>query len=126
MRLLYLIVIISLIKHAISLYDSVYSHQASKGISTNKFSRSNTFFRECSCPSRISVAGEYLYVTKPINCVSVFHLSGQFVCSFYTNCMSKTTQVCKPWQQFYGHGIVVDNDGLCFVCLERDNCIVVF
>ena len=62
-------------------------------------------------PWGISVFGDHVYVTDSNrDCMSVFNLAGQYVCSF-----GEFMDSC---------GIAVDRDGFCYVC--SDNGIVVF
>ena len=69
---------------------------------------------ELSDPRGICVKGDYVYITELFHCVSVFHISGEFVHCFGKKEGSDRDELKAPY------GIVVDQDGFLFVC-DKDN-----
>ena len=75
---------------------------------------------DLSDPRGICVKGDYVYITELFHCVSVFHVSGEFVHCFGKKEGPGRDKLSAPY------GIAVDQDGFVFVCDKDTSCIQVF
>ena len=88
----------------------------------NKFGKKGKSIGELAGPSRVYVSNEnVVYVAERDNHrVSMFTREGKFLRSFGTKGSSRPGQFCEP------RGVVVDKNGMIYVCDRINNCLQLF